>query len=314
MFFSSKSLESIDISNWNTSNVNNMSYMFAYANSLKSINVSNWDTSNVSSMTKMFYDTRNLTEIDISNWKTGKVETMNQAFALTNSLNTLILGENALNILKEASFPEKKDNTYTGKWILVSPDTQNSYSSSTDLMANYDGTKPGKYVREKVGNSTKVTGIELTPSTIELAVSEEARLQTKITPVTAINKKIFYTTSDNSVVTVSSDGIAKGLKKGTAVITATTEDGNFQAISTVTVMEPSAFLLDTFYLGIDSYVTGSVDASSSTKKVQLIINDEVITTSTLFRDGSFELYTEGIITKVTDKVEVIALDRKNKEL
>lgn len=80
-------------------------------------------------------------------------------------------------------------------------------------MANYDGTKPGKYVREKVGDSLKVTGIELTPPSIELSVSEEITLQTKITPETSKNKNVTYTTSDNSVATVSATGVVKGLKK-----------------------------------------------------------------------------------------------------
>ncbi|EOL49345.1 BspA family leucine-rich repeat surface protein [Enterococcus caccae] len=314
MFNFTSSLITLDTKNWDTSNVKNMAHMFDEARNLRTIDVSNWNTSNVYSMTKMFYNTRNLTEIDINKWDTRKVTKMERLFAYTNSLDTLVLGENTLNILKEASFPEKKNTTYTGKWVLVSPDCQNSYSSSADLIANYDGTKPGKYIREKYGDTTKVSGIELSPSTLELSVSKEVALQTKIIPATANNKNISYTTSDSSVATVTKEGVVKGLKKGTAVITATTNDGNFQAKSTVTIIEQSSFLIDLFYLGIDDYVTGSIDTNLSAKKVQLIINDALITTSTIFKDGSFELDTDGMITKITDKVEVIALDRKNKEL
>ncbi|MBO0472944.1 hypothetical protein IGL98_000775 [Enterococcus sp. DIV0840] len=312
MFSGTKSLTTLDVSTWNTSNVTNMTEMFMDASELTALDVSKWNVSNVKTMLRLFWNAKSLTTLDISNWDTSKNAYISSIFSYTTSLDTLILGKNCL--LKGFGLPERKNKIYTGKWILVSHYTQNSYSSSQDLMTNYDGTKPGKYVREKFGDSTKVSGIELTPPVIELAVSEEAILQAKITPATASNKKVTYTISDNTVATISADGIVKGLKKGTAVITATTEDGSFQATSTVKVVEPSAFLLETFYLGIDSYVIGSVNASSSAKKVQLIINDEVITTSTLLRDGSFELDTEGMITKVTDKVEIVALDRKNKEL
>ncbi|WP_348921944.1 BspA family leucine-rich repeat surface protein [Enterococcus rotai] len=314
MFAYTKKLKTIDVSKWNTSSAIYMNNMFDIASNLTNVDVSMWDTSNVTNMSYMFKYASNLRTINISNWDTSKVTKMDQLFAYTNSLSTLVLGVNTVNIVKEASIPEKKDTIYTGKWRLVSPDIQNSYSSSADLMANYDGTKPGKYVREKYGDSTKVTGIELTPSTLELAISEEVALQARITPETASNKNIIYTTSDNSVATVSATGIVKGLKKGTAIITATTEDGNFQASSTVTILQQSSFLIDLFYLGIDDYVTGNVDNRLSAKKVQLVINGEEITTSTIFKDGSFELDTEGMITKVTDTVEVVALDRKNKEL
>ena len=58
-------LKYLDLSNWDTSNVTNMSYMFYYQNSsetsLKNLNIGNWDTSNVTNMSYMFYNRRGLT-------------------------------------------------------------------------------------------------------------------------------------------------------------------------------------------------------------------------------------------------------------
>ena len=50
MFF----FKSINLSSFNTNNVNNMSYMFSDCSSLKSINLSSFNTNNVTDMSNMF--------------------------------------------------------------------------------------------------------------------------------------------------------------------------------------------------------------------------------------------------------------------
>lgn len=52
-FLFSNNLAGIDIENFNTSRVTDMSYMFAYCSSLKSLDVSKWNTSNVTNMTSL---------------------------------------------------------------------------------------------------------------------------------------------------------------------------------------------------------------------------------------------------------------------
>ena len=305
-----------DVSEWDTSNVTDMSNMFESTWNITKLDVSKWNTSKVTNVSSMFYDTRSVTELDISKWDISNVTKTVDFLYNTNLLNTLVLGENSASLLKQAGLSSDAGGyfIYTGKWILVSSDTQNSYASTDDLMANYDGTKPGKYVREK-DDYVPINYIVLTPSSLALTVSEEATLQAEIIPEFATNKKVIYSTSDSSVATVSTDGVVKGLKKGKTSIWVQPEDSRWpRDFIYVTVTEPSSFLLDTFYLGIDDYVIGSIMTSSSAKKIQLVINDEVITTSTIFRDGSFELDTDRRIKNTTDKVEVIALDRKNKEL
>ena len=54
MFSYCESLESIDLSSFNTNNVNNMSGMFRYCESLKSIDLSSFNTNNVTNMSYMF--------------------------------------------------------------------------------------------------------------------------------------------------------------------------------------------------------------------------------------------------------------------
>ena len=54
MFSECPSLESIDLSSFNTTNVKNMSEMFYECSSLKSIDLSSFNTTNVKDMREMF--------------------------------------------------------------------------------------------------------------------------------------------------------------------------------------------------------------------------------------------------------------------
>ena len=55
MFYDCQSLETLDLSGWNVSNVNDMSYMFKNCKNLKYLDLSGWDTSNVMDVSGMFY-------------------------------------------------------------------------------------------------------------------------------------------------------------------------------------------------------------------------------------------------------------------
>ena len=56
MFYLQQYLRNVDVSNWDTSKVTNMSNMFNHCQRLPSLDVSNWDTSSVTYMVTMFAD------------------------------------------------------------------------------------------------------------------------------------------------------------------------------------------------------------------------------------------------------------------
>ncbi len=66
MFKNCSSLESIDLSNFDTKNVISMHSMFRGCSSLKKLDLTNFDTSSVRSMFEMFYDCSNLEKILVS--------------------------------------------------------------------------------------------------------------------------------------------------------------------------------------------------------------------------------------------------------
>lgn len=85
-----------------------------------------------------------------------------------------------------------------------------------------------------VPSPVKVTGISLDKSKVELLVGNKTTLTPTITPATATNKTIIWSTSNEKVATVK-DGTVTAIGEGTATITAKTEDGGFTADCVVTV-------------------------------------------------------------------------------
>jgi surface protein len=68
MFSSCESLKTIDLSGFNTENVENMKGMFYYCLNLEKINVSTFNTSKVIDMSGMFNICPNLLNIDLSSF------------------------------------------------------------------------------------------------------------------------------------------------------------------------------------------------------------------------------------------------------
>ena len=77
MFYSSKAT-TLDVSNFDTSNVTNMSNMFRYSRAT-TLDVSNFDTSKVTDMSQMFSESQ-ATTLDISNFDTSNVTNMRAMF------------------------------------------------------------------------------------------------------------------------------------------------------------------------------------------------------------------------------------------
>ena len=91
MFNGMFNLTSLDLSNFDTSKVTNMSLMFSGMRNLTTINLSSFDTSQVTDMRYMFNNMSNLTSLDLSKFDTSKVTNMLAMFASITNLTTLNL-------------------------------------------------------------------------------------------------------------------------------------------------------------------------------------------------------------------------------
>ena len=120
MFDNCISLTSLDLSEFSSDNLNDMSYMFAGSTKLKSIkfgdnfntnkvitmynmfygclsltdfDLSSFDTTYVINMSGMFYKCQSITSLELSNFNTNRVQKMEQMFSYCSSLEYLDISD-----------------------------------------------------------------------------------------------------------------------------------------------------------------------------------------------------------------------------
>lgn len=89
--------------------------------------------------------------------------------------------------------------------------------------------------------TVSVTGIELNQESLRLNTGGTAQLTYVISPDSATNKTVDWSSDDESVATVSQTGLVTAIGVGLATIAITTEDGDFEATATVTVTDDVIF-------------------------------------------------------------------------
>ena len=87
--FNNSGLKQINVSNWDTSNVTNMSNTFSHCELLTSVDVSKWNTSKVTNMEGMFVGCNLLASVDVSKWNTSKVTDMASMFSGCGTLRSI---------------------------------------------------------------------------------------------------------------------------------------------------------------------------------------------------------------------------------
>ena len=92
MFSNCRNLKNLDISSFNTSNVTNMNSMFENCGALTTLDIRNFDTSNVTDMGDMFAYCYDLTTLDLRHFNTSKVTNMAEMFFFCISLQNIAVG------------------------------------------------------------------------------------------------------------------------------------------------------------------------------------------------------------------------------
>lgn len=87
-----------------------------------------------------------------------------------------------------------------------------------------------------LGGVTKVTGVTVDKTNLAMDVlGAPATLKATITPTDATIKTVTWSSSDPSIAMVDANGVVTAKGQGTATITVTTTDGNYKAMTEVTV-------------------------------------------------------------------------------
>ena len=155
---------------------------------------------------------------------------ISDVIAIDTNLDSFSVNGNPISIsdadeTKSVSFSAPYEESCTYKFI------------ATDKAGNVTEKTVNVYYNDKV---VSVTGVSLNESSITLDVGGSKTLAATVTPDSATNKKVRWTSDNETVATVSEDGVVTAVAGGTAVITATTHDGLFTATCTVTVNAPDA--------------------------------------------------------------------------
>jgi surface protein len=120
--------------------------MFNLCTNLTSLNISNFDISNVKSIDRMFANCYNLTTLDISSFNTANVTSMPYVFFKCSSLKTIFVSN-----LWDVSKVTYSDNMFYECTQLVGAVPYNS-SKITATMANYqNGYFTGKFYYKDSG-------------------------------------------------------------------------------------------------------------------------------------------------------------------
>ena len=81
----------------------------------------------------------------------------------------------------------------------------------------------------------RVTGVGISPEAASVGLGHTIQLTASIKPSNAANKNLFWSVSDETIISVDGQGTVTGLSLGTATVTVTTEDGGFTASAEITV-------------------------------------------------------------------------------
>jgi len=84
---------------------------------------------------------------------------------------------------------------------------------------------------------TKVQSVAISPSsTVNLSIGQTQELTAVITPATATNKSVTWTSSNQRIATVNSTGVVSAIGNGSCYVTVTSQDGNKQSSVLVQVV------------------------------------------------------------------------------
>lgn len=127
---------------------------------------------------------------------------------------------------------EKLDLSNRIEWEKILTDKQADAYNPYNILKGDDNWNPAE-AGFKVAEAADVT---LDKYSIEIPKNETDTIKAFVLPVTASNKDVKYTSSDETIATVDKDGVITALKEGDVIITATTDENAFSVSSNVKVL------------------------------------------------------------------------------
>ncbi|MCR5206298.1 MAG: Ig-like domain-containing protein [Lachnospiraceae bacterium] len=184
---------------------------------------------------------------------TCAVTVVNDVFIRTTGVSfnkkAITLKLNAYDTLSATITPANATNkavTYTSSDINIAyidntgTVTGKGYGVATVTVTTVDGGFSDSCIVTVTDEVVPVSGVSISPKELFVGKGESKQVTATVSPSTATNKGIAFSSSDTSIATVTSDGTVKGLVSGNAIITVTTKDGGFTDTCKVTVSDNKA--------------------------------------------------------------------------
>lgn len=116
---------------------------------------------------------------------------------------------------------------------------------------------------------TAVNGVALSYETLTMYKGKSATLKATVTPDTALNKEVSWTSSNESVATVN-NGVITAISEGTTVITVKTSEGGYTATCALTVIAeeeetpyvPDESDTDIYFINESTLSNGTYDSTA----------------------------------------------------
>jgi hypothetical protein len=113
-------------------------------------------------------------------------------------------------------------------------------------VTSVDNSSATKNCSVTVTEPQHVTSVTLSDAAITVNKDETYTLTATVLPIDAVDKSVTWSSSDNTIATVDSNGVVSGVTTGNATVTVTTVDGGFTAQCSVTVEHTRDYSLEYF--------------------------------------------------------------------
>ena len=174
-----------------------------------------------------------------------------------------------VSLLALASCSETSSTTPTSSNSTIENSTTSAEENSTTTSTTTDSTTTSTTDTTTTSDSTvtdvEVTEVKLSSSKLTLEIGESETLTATVLPENATDKSVSWTSDDEEIATVDSNGKVTAIAEGETVITVTSKNGK-TATCDVTVNAPAPDYVEMGKLGLFQvtrgealYFTGEMD-------------------------------------------------------
>lgn len=204
--------------------------------------------------------------------------------------------DNAMPIGEEIVAPVRSGYTFAGYYTDINGNGVQYYNADMTSTRSWDiDVEEIQLYAYWTPNITYVTDITLSDFTANLLVDATKTLTATITPATASNTDVIWSSSNESIATVSSDGTITAIAEGSCTITCTAADGSGITSTCDVTVRQQAISIDFEYETLDM-------TAGTEKTITPVITPSNADIETLTWESSntnVVNITEGILTAIT---------------